>query len=158
MVGMAPLHYLTWRFKLVFLLGLAVPGLLARSLESRAAHSSEALFVKMGVGSRVAVITARVAYDCGCKSGSRSGDPLTKGIEVTLRFIPSGEASADPFLFKSGDTFVPPVDGHLELATHTLSREAIGELERANSDICSGLDITDVALKELKLEPAQGEP
>jgi hypothetical protein len=160
MAGISSLRRLSWRFKLTCGLGLVVPGLLARSLDGHAAGAVQERPVTMGLRYRVTVIAARVDFECsGCGPPKKSTDrPLPDEIEVQVRFLPNGEASPDTFLFSSGHEFIPPVDGRLELADGTLSSAAISKLEDAYRNQCSGLDITDVALKELRLEPPQGEP
>lgn len=158
--GISPLRRLSWRFKLACGLGLVVPGLLARSLEGHAAEESQGRPVTLGLRYRVTVVAARVNFECsGCGPPKTSTDrPLPDDIEVRLKFFPNGEASPDTFPFSSGQEFVPPVDGRLDLAEGTLSSAAISKLEDAYRNQCSGLEITDVALKELRLDPPQGEP
>lgn len=108
---------------------------------------------------------AEVTFECdGCSGGSQKlPNKDLNGVVVSLKFTPSGVSSPavdralDDFNFESGQEFVPPVSGYLELAADTLSSEAIRELEQLHRGECSGLEITQVVLVGLRLAPPKGE-
>lgn len=150
--------------RLLWSVGLVSAGFAAEAFELRAlaqSPRSSPQAVEIGKGYKVRAVAAEARFRCpsaGCGPGETTKEDveLPEGIEIELVFTPC-VGPEESFRIQTGEEFVPPTSGTLDLPAE---RELDEETRRAaaaryRSD-CSDLRIVKAVLGSLNLVPTGG--